>query len=68
MNLSQRMRREVAALERPLHGGDGWRHQGTEDFSANPTICLSLQIVAATRNALVAESLAEGGRARHEDD
>jgi threonine-phosphate decarboxylase len=35
MNLSQRMRREVAALERPLHGGDGWRHRGTEDFSAN---------------------------------
>jgi len=35
MNLSHRMRREVAALERPLHGGDGWRHQGIEDFSAN---------------------------------
>lgn len=35
MRLDHRMRREVAALERPRHGGDGWRHQGLEDFSAN---------------------------------
>jgi threonine-phosphate decarboxylase len=29
------VRREVASLDRPAHGGEGWRLHGKEDFSAN---------------------------------
>ena len=35
MDLTKRMRQEVARMERPQHGGDGWRYSGLEDFSAN---------------------------------
>lgn len=35
MRVRDQMRREVAALDRPAHGGDGWRTAGVEDFSAN---------------------------------
>lgn len=35
MRARDRVRAEVALLERPAHGGDGWRLEGKEDFSAN---------------------------------
>ncbi|HUL39601.1 MAG TPA: histidinol-phosphate transaminase [Methanomassiliicoccales archaeon] len=35
MRARERMRPEVAQLERPAHGGEGWKLRGKEDFSAN---------------------------------
>ena len=35
MDIERRMRKEAALMQRPLHGGDGWRIDKVEDFSAN---------------------------------
>ena len=35
MDIERRMRKEAELMQRPLHGGDGWRIRNVEDFSAN---------------------------------
>ncbi|QLH74410.1 MAG: histidinol-phosphate aminotransferase family protein [Methanomassiliicoccales archaeon] len=35
MDPMSKARREVIELERPVHGGLGWRYKGVEDFSSN---------------------------------
>jgi len=35
MRVQDQVRKELAQLDRPAHGGEGWRLEGVEDFSAN---------------------------------